>query len=92
MSGPPKCSRVEWCFPWITPHRRIMQCLGTSEHAVKTHLLSAKQSLPLDRQSMYEILQILSVALFVHVPLHQPRTPPPRCSDADVEPVPLVLL
>jgi hypothetical protein len=91
-SGVPTCSRVEWCFPWITPHRRLMQCLGTSEHAVKTHLWIKKQGLPLDRQSMYEMLQIPSVALFAHVPLHQRRTPPPGYTDADVEPIPLVLL
>ncbi|WP_373059655.1 hypothetical protein [Gemmatimonas sp.] len=85
-------SRVEWCFPSITLHRRIRQWVETSEHAVKTHLWIAKQGLPLDRQSMYEMLQILSVALLEQVPLHQLRTPPPRHSDADVEPIPLVLL
>gem|GEM_PF-3560721 len=51
----------------------------------------AKQGLPLDRQSLYEMLQIPSVALFAHVPLRQLLTPPPRYSDADFEPIPLVL-
>ena len=89
--GVATCSRVQWCFPWIT-HRRSSQCLGTSEHAVKTHLWIAKQGLPLDRQRVCEILKIPSVALFARVPLHQLRTPPPRYSDADFEPIPLVLL
>ena len=66
--------------------------LGTSEHAVKTHLWIAKQGLPLDRQSMYEMLQILRVDLFAQVPHHQRRTPPLSYSDADFEPIPLVLL
>jgi len=69
-----------------------MQFLETSEHAVKTHIWIAKQGLPLDRQSMYEMLQILSVALFAQVPLHQLLTPQPSHSDADVEAIPLVLL
>jgi len=92
MSGVPTCSRVVWCFPWITPHRRIRQCVRTSEHAVKTHICIAKQGLQLDRHGLYEMLQILSVALFAQVPLHQLLTPPPRYSDADVEPIALVLL
>ena len=92
MSGVPTCSRVEWCFPWITPHFRIMQCLGTSEHAVKTPIWIAKQGLPPDRQRAYEMLPIPSVALFAQVPLHQQRTPPLGYSDADFKPSPLVLL
>ncbi len=91
-SGVPTCSRVEWCFSWITPRRRIRQCVGTSAHAVKTHLWIEKQGLPLDRQRVYEMLQILSVALFEQVPLHRLLMPPPRYSDADFEPIPLVLL
>ncbi len=39
-----------------------------------------------------EMLQILRVALFAQVPLHQLRTPPPGYSDADFEPLLLVLL
>jgi len=40
----------------------------------------------------FGILQILSEALFAQAPLHQLLTPPPSCSDADVEPIPRVLL
>ncbi|WP_373068092.1 hypothetical protein [Gemmatimonas sp.] len=45
---------------------------------VKTHIWIAKQGVPLDRQSVYEILQLLSMALFARVPLHQFFTPPLR--------------
>ncbi len=85
MSGVPACSRVAWCIPWITPHRRIIQGLGTGEHAGKTHswialgtyvvIAIAKHGLPLDRQSVSEIAQILRLALFEQVPVHQLLTP-----------------
>ena len=62
--------------------------------ALGTYVLMviAKQGLQLDRQSMYEMLQILSVALFVQVLLNQLLTSPPSYSDADFEPIPLALL
>ncbi|WP_373058381.1 hypothetical protein [Gemmatimonas sp.] len=59
---------------------------------VKMHIWIAKQSLPLNRQRLYEILQILSLTLFEQVPIHQLLTPPPSYSDADFEPIQLVLL
>ncbi len=59
---------------------------GDQRARVKTHIWIAKQGLQLDRHSLYEMLQILSVALFEQVPPQQLRTPPPSYSDADLEP------
>ena len=94
--------QVELFFKWIKQHLRIKKFLGTSENAVKTQIriaigtyvliAIAKKRLQLDQQSLYEILQILSLTLFEQVPLHQLLTPPPRDSAPDFEPVQLVLL
>ena len=94
--------QVELFFKWIKQHLRIKKFLGTSENAVKTQIwiaigtyvliAIAKKRLQLDRHSLYEILQILSLTLFEQVPLHQLLTPPPRDSDPDFEPIQLVLL
>ena len=93
---------VELFFKWIKQHLRIKKFFGTSENAVKTQIwiaigtyvlmAIAKKRLPLDRHSLYEILQILSLTIFEQVPLHQLLTPPPRHSDSDLEPIQLVLL
>ncbi|CAN5854086.1 IS4 family transposase [soil metagenome] len=94
--------QVELFFKWIKQHLRIKKFLGTSENAVKTQIwiaigtyvliAIAKKRLQLDRHSLYEILQILSLTLFEQAPLHQLLTPPPRVSDPDFEPIQLVLL
>lgn len=72
--------RVELFFKWIKQHLRIKRFFGTSENAVKvqiwiavcTYLLVAiaKKQHKLE-QSMYEILQILSVAPFEKTPILQ---------------------
>ena len=94
--------QVELFFKWIKQHLRIKNFLGTSENAVKTQIwiaigtyvliAIAKKRLQLERHSLYEILQILSLALFEQVPIHQLLTPPPCDSGSDFEPIQLVLL
>ena len=76
-----KCRwRVELFFKWIKQHLRIKAFYGTSENAVKTQVWIAisvyvlvaimKKRLNLD-QSLYTILQILSVTLFEKTPVLQ---------------------
>ena len=70
--------QVELFFKWIKQHLRIKKFFGTSENAVKTQIWIAvsvyvlvaivKKKLFLD-QSLYEILQILSLTLFEKTPL-----------------------
>jgi len=72
--------RVELFFKWIKQHLRIKAFYGTSENAVKTQVWTAisvyvlvailKKRLGLP-QSLYTILQVLSVTLFEQVPIHQ---------------------
>lgn len=72
--------QVELFFKWIKQHLRIKAFFGTSENAVKTQIwiavatyiliAIAKKRLQLD-QSMYEILQILSLTMFETVPINQ---------------------
>ena len=72
--------RVELFFKWIKQHLRIKAFYGTSPNAVKTqvwiavavYLLVAilKKQFDLD-QSLYTILQILSVTLFEKTPILQ---------------------
>jgi hypothetical protein len=69
---------VELFFKWIKQHLRIKSFFGTSENAVKvqiwtavsTYLLVAimKKELRLE-QSLYSILQILSISLFEKMPI-----------------------
>ena len=71
---------VELFFKWIKQHLRIKAFYGTSENAVKTQIWIAisvyvlvaiiKKLLKLD-QSLYTILQILSVTLFEKTPILQ---------------------
>jgi hypothetical protein len=74
-----KCRwQVELFFKWIKQHLRIKAFYGTSQNAVKTQVWTAisvyvlvaivKKELKLER-SLYEILQILSVALFEKTPI-----------------------
>lgn len=70
--------QVELFFKWIKQHLRIKAFYGTSENAVKTQIWIAvcvyvlvaivKKRLGLD-QSLYTILQILSVGLFEKMPI-----------------------
>ena len=71
---------VELFFKWIKQHLRIKAFYGTAENAVKTQVWIAisvyvlvaivKKLLKLD-QSLYTILQILSVTLFEKTPILQ---------------------
>ena len=74
-----KCRwQVELFFKWIKQHLRIKKFYGLSENAVKTQIWIAisiyvlvaiiKKRLGLD-QSLYTILQILSVTLFEKTPI-----------------------
>jgi hypothetical protein len=70
--------KVELFFKWIKQHLRIKAFYGTSENAVKTQIWIAisvyvlvaivKKKLCLE-QSLYTILQILSVSLFEKTPI-----------------------
>jgi len=72
--------QIELFFKWIKQHLRIKAFYGTSENAVKTQIWIAisiyvlvaivKKQLHLD-QSLYTILQILSVTLFEKTPILQ---------------------
>ncbi len=72
--------RVELFFKWIKQHLRIKTFYGTDENAVKTQIWIAvttyllvaimKKELYL-KQSMYEILQILSVTVLQKTPILQ---------------------
>jgi hypothetical protein len=72
--------RVELFFKWIKQHLRIKTFYGTDENAVKTQIWIAvttyllvaimKKELCLE-QSMYEILQILSVTILHKMPVLQ---------------------
>ncbi len=72
--------QVELFFKWIKQHLRIKAFYGTSENAVKTQIWIAisvyvlvaiiKKTLKLE-QSIYTILQILSISLFERVPIYQ---------------------
>ncbi|MBF0328236.1 MAG: IS4 family transposase [Nitrospirae bacterium] len=72
--------QVELFFKWIKQHLRIKAFYGTSENAVKTQIWIAisvyvlvaiiKKRLKL-QQSLYTILQILSVTLFEKTPIYK---------------------
>ena len=72
--------QVELFFKWIKQHLRIKAFYGTSENAVKTQIWIAvcsyvliaimKKRLGIE-QSLYAILQILSVSLFEKSPILQ---------------------
>jgi IS4 transposase len=75
--------QIELFFKWIKQHLRIKAFYGTSENAVKTQIWIAitiyvlvaiiKKQLKL-KQSLYTILQIVSVTLFEKMPLLQALT------------------
>ncbi|MFT6360834.1 MAG: IS4 transposase [Saprospiraceae bacterium] len=72
--------RIELFFKWIKQHLKIKKFWGHSENAVKsqvwiaicTYLIIAifKKKMNLE-QSLYEILQILSVSAFDKTPVNQ---------------------
>ena len=72
--------QIELFFKWIKQHLRIKAFYGTSENAVKTQLWMAvatyvivailKKELRIE-QSLYTILQVLSLALFEKTPILQ---------------------
>jgi hypothetical protein len=72
--------QIELFFKWIKQHLRIKAFFGTSANAVKTQIWIAvcvylliaitKKRLKID-QSLYTILQILSVSVFEKIPLLQ---------------------
>ncbi|MBA4398174.1 MAG: IS4 family transposase, partial [Syntrophus sp. (in: bacteria)] len=72
--------QVELFFKWSKQHLRIKAFYGTTENAVKTQIWIAipvyvlvaivKKTLNLD-QSLYTILQVLSVTLFEKGPIYQ---------------------
>jgi hypothetical protein len=72
--------QVELFFKWIKQHLRIKAFYGTSENAVKTQIWISiavyvlvaivKKELRLE-QSLYTILQVVSVTLFEKVPILQ---------------------
>jgi hypothetical protein len=76
-----KCRwQVELFFKWIKQHLRIKSFFGYSENAVKTQIWIAistyvlvaimKKRLAL-KQSLYTILQVISISLFEKVPIYQ---------------------
>ena len=79
-----KCRwQVELFFKWIKQHLKIKSFFGISENAVKTQIWIAisvyvlvaivKKQLRLE-QSLYTILQILSITLFEKIPILQAFT------------------
>ena len=71
--------QVELFFKWIKQHLRIKAFFGTSENAVKTqiwiavcvYVLVAIVKKRLQSNSLYTMLQILSVSLFEKIELSQ---------------------
>lgn len=71
---------IEMFFKWIKQHLKIKSFWGQSENAVKTQIwiavsvyvlvAIAKKKFMLD-QTLYEILQILSISLFERMPINQ---------------------
>jgi hypothetical protein len=93
--------QVELFFKWIKQHLRIKTFFGTSENAVKTQIWIAvatyvliaivkkRAQLP---QSLYEILQILSLNMFETTPINQLLTPQPEIANVENQQFQLDLL
>ena len=72
--------KIELFFKWIKQHLQIKSFWGQSENAVKTQVwisisvyvlvAIAKKKFML-KQSLYEILQILSISIFERTPINQ---------------------
>jgi IS4 transposase len=72
--------KIELFFKWIKQHLKIKSFWGLSENAVKSQIwiaisvyvlvAIAKKRFML-KQSLYEILQVLSISIFEKVPVNQ---------------------
>ena len=72
--------KIELFFKWIKQHLKIKSFWGQSENAVKTQvwiaistyvLIAIAKKRFMLRQSLYEILQILSISIFEKTPINQ---------------------
>lgn len=72
--------KIELFFKWIKQHLKIKSFWGQSENAVKTQvwiaisvyvLVAIAKKKFILKQSLYEILQILSISIFEKMPLNQ---------------------
>lgn len=72
--------QIELFFKWIKQHLKIKSFWGQSENAVKTQvwiavsiyvLVAIAKKQFLLKQSLYEILQILSISIFEKMPINQ---------------------
>lgn len=72
--------KIELFFKWIKQHLKIKSFWGQSENAVKTQvwiavsvyvLMAIAKKKFLLKQSLYEILQILSISIFEKMPMNQ---------------------
>ena len=72
--------KIELFFKWIKQHLKIKSFWGQSENAVKTQiwiavsvyvLVAIAKKKFLLKQSLYEILQILSISIFEKTPINQ---------------------
>jgi hypothetical protein len=72
--------KIELFFKWIKQHLKIKSFWGHSENAVKTQvwiavsvyvLVAIARKKFMLQQSLYEILQILSISIFERIPINQ---------------------
>jgi len=72
--------KIELFFKWIKQHLKIKSFWGYSENAVKTQvwiavsvyvLVAIAKKRFMIKQSLYEILQILSISIFERMPINQ---------------------
>ena len=72
--------KIEMFFKWIKQHLKIKSFWGHSENAAKTHvwiaisiyvLVAIAKKRFMLKQSLYEILQILSISIFDKMPINQ---------------------
>ena len=87
-------------FKWIKQHLRIKAFFGTSENAVKTQICIAvsvyvlvaivRKRLGIEA-SLYQILQICSLALFEKVPILQALQPSDSQNESGEDPNQLIL-
>ena len=72
--------KIELFFKWIKQHLKVKTFWGQSENAVKTQvwiavsvyvLVAIAKKKFLLRQSLYEILQVLSISIFEKMPVNQ---------------------
>ena len=72
--------KIELFFKWIKQHLKIKSFWGQSENAVKTQvwiavsvyvLVAIAKKRFMLKQSLYEILQIISISIFEKMPINQ---------------------